>query len=78
MSEVCKTPRKLWKNKGLQNRDLTSPNLFLEGVQKPNFKYKNNYFYTLNIIKKYYTKNYSRQLLQEAKTKTEMMAWLFE
>ena len=48
------------KNKGLRNRDLTSPNSFLERVQKSNFEYKNDYFYTLNLILKIIQKNYSK------------------
>ena len=39
------------KNGSPQNQDLTQPKSFFEGVQNPNFEYKNNnYYYNNNII----------------------------
>ena len=41
MGYVVKQP----KNGSPQNQDLTPPKSFLEGVQNPNFEYKNNFYY---------------------------------
>ena len=38
------------KNGSPQNQDLTPPKLFFEGVQNPNFEYKNNNNYIIIII----------------------------
>ena len=38
------------KNDSPQNQDLTPPKLFLEGVQNPNFEYKNYYYYYYNCV----------------------------
>ena len=41
------------KNDSPQNQDLTPPKSFLEGVQNPNFEYKNNnhyYYFIITIV----------------------------
>ena len=49
MGHAVKQP----KNDSPQNQDLTPPKSFLEGVQNPNFEYKNNnnyYYFIITIV----------------------------
>ena len=49
MGHAVKQP----KNDSHQNQDLTPPKSFLEGVQNPNFEYKNNnnyYYFIITIV----------------------------
>ena len=57
------------KNGSPQNQDLTPPKSFFEGVQNPNFEYKNNnnyyyyYYYYYCVIFPIISINYYQMLL---------------
>ena len=48
------------KNDSPQNQDLTTPKSLLEGVQNPNFEYKNNFYYYFIIIILLYSQLYQK------------------
>ena len=54
------------KNDSPQNKDLTPPKSFLEGVQNPNFEYKNNNNYYILLLQLCYILNYIKKLLPDA------------